>query len=56
MKLHAYQSLETIREIQLIDAESYHAVVYRREDEHCAPERFVVAARFWTEGRLICGQ
>ena len=55
MKLHAYQGLETIREILLIDSESYHAMVYRRADEHCAPERFVVAARFWTEGRLICG-
>ena len=34
LKLPAYQNLESVREIMLIDADSYHAEVYRRENDH----------------------
>src|SRR5215471_18680273 len=34
LKLPAYQNLESVREIMLIDAGTYHAELYRREDDH----------------------
>jgi Uma2 family endonuclease len=34
LKLPAYQKLESVREIMLIDADSYHAELYRRENDH----------------------
>jgi Uma2 family endonuclease len=33
-KLPAYQKLESVREIMLIDADNYHAELYRRENDH----------------------
>jgi Uma2 family endonuclease len=34
LKLPAYQKIESVREILLIDADSHHAEVYRRENNH----------------------
>ena len=34
LKLPAYQKIESVREILLIDADSYHAELYRRENDH----------------------
>ena len=34
LKLPAYQNLQSVREIMLIDAGTYHAELYRREDDH----------------------
>jgi Uma2 family endonuclease len=34
LKLPAYQKLESVREIMLIDADNYHAELYRRENDH----------------------
>lgn len=34
LKLPAYQMIESVREILLIDADSYHAELYRRENGH----------------------
>jgi Uma2 family endonuclease len=34
LKLPAYQGIDSVREILLIDADSYHAEVYRRENDH----------------------
>jgi Uma2 family endonuclease len=34
VKLPAYQGLESVREIVLIDADSHHAELYRRENDH----------------------
>jgi Uma2 family endonuclease len=34
VKMPAYQKLDSLREIMLIDADSYHAELYRREDNH----------------------
>ena len=34
LKMPAYQKLESVREILLIDADSLHAEVYRRENNH----------------------
>jgi Uma2 family endonuclease len=34
LKMPAYQSMESVCEILLIDADSYHAELYRRENEH----------------------
>jgi Uma2 family endonuclease len=34
VKLPAYQSLESVREVVLIDADSHHAELYRRENSH----------------------
>ena len=34
LKLPAYQTMESVREVLLIDADSYHAEVYRRENNH----------------------
>src|SRR5690349_20765846 len=33
LKLPAYQTIESVREIMLIDADSHHAELYRREDD-----------------------
>jgi Uma2 family endonuclease len=33
-KMPAYQNIESVREILLIDADSHHAEVYRRENNH----------------------
>src|SRR5215471_12064911 len=33
LKLPAYQNIGSVREIMLIDADSYHAELYRREDD-----------------------
>jgi Uma2 family endonuclease len=34
LKMPAYQKLDSVREIMLIDADSYHAELYRRENDH----------------------
>jgi Uma2 family endonuclease len=34
LKMPAYQRIESVREILLIDADSYHAELYRRENKH----------------------
>jgi Uma2 family endonuclease len=34
LKLPAYQIIESVREIMLIDADSHHAELYRRENDH----------------------
>ena len=34
LKVPAYQNLQSVREIMLIDADTYHAEVYRRENDH----------------------
>src|SRR5229473_1990133 len=34
LKMPAYQKIESVREILLIDADSHHAEVYRRENNH----------------------
>jgi Uma2 family endonuclease len=34
LKLAAYQAIESVREIMLIDADSHHAELYRRENDH----------------------
>jgi Uma2 family endonuclease len=34
LKLPIYQSVRSVREIMLIDADSYHAELYRRENDH----------------------
>jgi Uma2 family endonuclease len=34
LKLPAFQTIESIREIMLIDADSHHAELYRRENDH----------------------
>jgi Uma2 family endonuclease len=34
LKMPAYQSMESVGEVLLIDADSYHAELYRRENEH----------------------
>jgi Uma2 family endonuclease len=34
LKLPAYQNLQSVREIMLIDADTYHAELYRRENDH----------------------
>jgi Uma2 family endonuclease len=34
LKLPAYQTIESVREIMLIDADSHHAELYRRENDH----------------------
>ena len=34
LKLPVYQNLQSVREIMLIDADTYHAEVYRRENDH----------------------
>jgi Uma2 family endonuclease len=34
LKLSVYQKLASVREIMLIDADGYHAEVYRRENDH----------------------
>jgi Uma2 family endonuclease len=34
VKLPAYQSLESVREVLLIDPDSYHAELFRRENDH----------------------
>jgi Uma2 family endonuclease len=34
LKLPVYQSIASVREILLIDADSHHAEVYRRENNH----------------------
>src|SRR6266436_10415009 len=34
VKLPAYQKIESVREILLIDADSHHAELYRRENDH----------------------
>jgi len=34
LKMSAYQKLDRVREIMLIDADSYHAELYRRENDH----------------------
>ena len=34
LKLPAYQKLESVREIMLIDADNYHTELYRRENDH----------------------
>lgn len=34
LKLPAYQRIESVREILLIDADSHHAELYRRENDH----------------------
>jgi Uma2 family endonuclease len=34
LKLPAYQNIESVREILLIDADSHHAELYRRENNH----------------------
>ena len=34
LKLPAYQTMESVREIMLIDADSHHAELYRRENDH----------------------
>ncbi len=34
VKLPAYQQLESVREIMLIDADNFHAELYRRENHH----------------------
>jgi Uma2 family endonuclease len=34
LKMPAYQQLESVREIMLIDADNYHAELYRRENDH----------------------
>ena len=34
LKLPAYQGIESVREVLLIDADGYHAEVYRRENNH----------------------
>ncbi len=34
LKLPAYQIMESVREIMLIDADSHHAELYRRENDH----------------------
>jgi len=34
LKLPIYQNLRSVREIMLIDADSYHAELYRRENDH----------------------
>jgi Uma2 family endonuclease len=39
VKLPAYQSLERVREVVLIDADSHHAELYRRENSHWGIER-----------------
>jgi len=39
LKLPAYQKIDSVREILLIDADSHHAEVYRRENNHWGIER-----------------
>jgi len=34
LKLPAYQTIESVREIMLIDADSHHAELYRRQNDH----------------------
>jgi Uma2 family endonuclease len=34
VKLPAYQMIESVREIMLIDADNHHAELYRRENKH----------------------
>jgi len=34
LKLPVYQNIRSVREIMLIDADSYHAELYRRENDH----------------------
>jgi Uma2 family endonuclease len=34
LKLPVYQAMESVREIMLIDADSHHAELYRRENDH----------------------
>jgi Uma2 family endonuclease len=34
LKLPAYQSIESVREVLLIDADNYHAELFRRENSH----------------------
>jgi Uma2 family endonuclease len=34
LKLPAYQTIESVREIMLIDVDSHHAELYRRENDH----------------------
>jgi Uma2 family endonuclease len=34
LKLPAYQTMESVREIMLIDADSHHAELYRRQSDH----------------------
>ena len=34
LKLPAYQEIQSVREIVLLDADSHHAEVYRRENDH----------------------
>jgi len=34
LKMPVYQTIESVREILLIDADSHHAEVYRRENNH----------------------
>ena len=34
LKLSAYQTMESVREIMLIDADSHHAELYRRDNDH----------------------
>jgi Uma2 family endonuclease len=34
LKLPAYQTMESVREIMLIDADSHHAELYRRQNDH----------------------
>jgi len=50
LKMPAYQKLESVQEIMLIDADSYHAELYRRENEHWGIElvRGTEAALFLT--------
>jgi Uma2 family endonuclease len=38
LKMSVYQKLASVREIMLIDADSYHAEVYRRENDHWGVE------------------
>src|SRR5260370_13836070 len=43
LKLPASQAIETVREIMLIDADSHHAELYRRECDRCAIQLVVGA-------------
>ena len=36
LELPAYQTVESVREIMLIDADSHHGELYRRENDRCA--------------------
>jgi Uma2 family endonuclease len=53
LKLPAYQTMESVREIMLIDADSHHAELYRRENAHWGIQlvRGAEASLFLKHGR-----